>query len=94
MGSRLFKVFTFQGIDSLWFLPAYVFADIVVKCIEDINNVHIKKYFRLTVTTSAFIIACFLQTYMTVWCFDILYKVILGICFIFISGYYLFTGEW
>lgn len=82
LGSRLFKVFTFQGIDSLWFLPAYVFADIVVMCIEDISNVHIKKYLRIIVTAVAFIIACFLQPYMTVWYFDILYKVILGICFI------------
>lgn len=82
LGSRLFKVFTFQGIDSLWFLPAYVFADIVVLCIEDIKNVHIKKYVRFTVTAIAFIIVCFLQPYMTVWYFDILYKVILGICFI------------
>lgn len=82
LGSRLFKVFTLQGIDSLWFLPAYIFADIVVMCIEDISNVHIKKYLRIIVTAVAFIIACFLQPYMTVWYFDILYKVILGICFI------------
>lgn len=80
--SRLFEVFSFQGIDSLWFLPIYVFADIVVMCIEGINNVYIKKYFRLTVKASAFVIACFLQTYMTVWYFDIFYKVMLGICFI------------
>lgn len=82
LGSRLFKVFTFQGIDSLWFLPAYVFADIVVMCIEGINNVHIKKLLRFTVTAIAFIISCFLQTYMTAWYFDTLYKVALGICFI------------
>lgn len=82
LGSHLFRVFSFQGIDSLWFLPVYVFADIAVVCIENISNVHIKKYFRFTVTASAFIIAFFLQPYMTVWYFDIFYKIILGICFI------------
>lgn len=59
LGTRLFKVFTFQGIDSLWFLPVYVFADIVVMCIKNITNIHIKKYCRFTVTASAFIVACF-----------------------------------
>lgn len=82
LGPRLFKVFSFQGIDSLWFLPVYVFADIAAMCIESINNVQIKKYFRLTIAASVFIIVCFLQPYMTIWYSDIFYKIILGICFI------------
>lgn len=80
--TRLFRLFTFQGIDSLWFLPIYVFADIVMICLGSNTIKYVKRYFRLVVAALSFIIIFFLQSYMTIWYFDMLYKVLLGICFI------------
>lgn len=80
--TRLFRLFTFQGIDSLWFLPIYVFADIVMICLGRSTKIFVKGYCRLAVAAISFIIVCLLQSYMTIWYFDIFYKVLLGICFI------------
>lgn len=81
-GTRLFRLFTFQGIDSLWFLPTYVFADIVMICVGSNTKIFVKKYCKLAVAVLSIIIVCLLQSYMTIWYFNILYKVLLGICFI------------
>lgn len=81
-GTWIFKLFTFQGIDSLWFLPIYVFADIVMMCVGSNTKIFVKRCCRFAVTVLSFIIVCFLQSYMTIWYFDIFYKVLLGICFV------------
>lgn len=81
-GTRLFKLFTFQGIDSLWFLPIYVFADIVMICVGSNTKVFAKGCYRFAVAALSFIIVFLFQSYLMTWYFDILYKMLLGICFI------------
>ena len=82
LGTRLFKLFTFQGIDSLWFLPIYVFSDIAATGIESISNLYVKRSFKYIFMALTFILACFFQSYMTTWYFDVIFKVMLGVCFI------------
>lgn len=79
-GNKVFKLLTFQGIDSLWFLPVYVFADIIMMNIGNWNIAGGKG--RLAVAVLSFITVSLLGRYMIVWYFDIIYKILLGICFI------------
>lgn len=79
-GNKIFEVVTFQGIDSLWFLPVYVFADIIMMIIGSKGIAG--KRVRLTVAVLSLILASFFSRWVTGWILDVLYKTMLGICFI------------
>ena len=85
--NRLFKLVTLQGVDSLWFLPIYVSSDIIFFILMNKKMKYIK-----FMTGINFLLAIFLEKYMiTMWYFQILYKILLALCFIaigfFISKY-------
>lgn len=76
--NRLFKLFTFQGIESLWFLPIYVFSDIFFSIL-----VNRKKQYIILATIFSYLAIIFLGEYLaTIWYFQIVYKILLGFCFI------------
>lgn len=76
--NRLFKLFTFQGIDSLWFLPIYVFSDIIFSVL-----VNRKKQYIILTTIFSYLAIIFCGEYLvTTWYLQIVYKVLLGFCFI------------
>ena len=79
-GKRMFDLLTLQGIDSLWFLPAYILAEIIMELFGS-RGTYGKKL-RFVMALCSFLMVSFLSDYMVAWYLDILYKILLGICFI------------
>lgn len=67
---NMLKLFTLKGIDSLWFLPVYFFAELLMRT---------KKHRILSA-------GCFVWVFLTEFCSwganELLYKIALGICFV------------
>lgn len=79
-GKGMFDLLTLQGIDSLWFLPIYILAEIIMELIGKRGGIW--KKLRFVMVLCAFFVVSILSDYMTVWYWDLLYKILLGICFI------------
>ena len=77
---KMFNLLALKGIDSLWFLPTYILAEIIMELIGNQRTYGKKLHF--TMILCSFLIVTFLSDYMSIWYLDILYKVLLGICFI------------
>lgn len=73
--SRIFKLLTLQGIDSLWFIPVYIIAEFIVQAIR--NN----KWRRILAAVS-FIVVSFGMRNTSNWWIELIYKSLIGICFI------------
>lgn len=76
-GVHIFKLLTFQGIDSLWFLPIYIFAELIVIAINKLQ--HNKKKIHLSITIGSFIVISVFSNLMQIWYLDIIYKILIGI---------------
>ena len=79
-GTRMFDLLTLQGIDSLWFLPVYILAEMIMELIG--NRGTYGKKLRFVLVLCSFLVVSFLSDYMVTWYLDILYKILLAICFI------------
>lgn len=80
LGYNMWKLLTFQGIDSLWFLPVYAFADIIMKAVERFEKE--EKYIRLAIAILSIIILSTFHVENISRYEDLFCKTLLGICFI------------
>ena len=82
---KIFALFTLQGIDSLWFLPVYVLAEAFVIISSKIKPERYKFINRCFILILLFSIIYNFQNFFTTWYLKVLFKILLGICFVLIG---------
>ena len=78
-GSKMFDLFTLQGIDSLWFLPVYVLGDVIAIVLFEFE---FDKKVKVLIGVLCFVFVIAFSHNEMNWYGNLFFKVLLGICFI------------
>ena len=77
--SRMFSLLTLQGIDSLWFLPIYLFTYIVMAAVNNFGKNKDRLSFLLFII--AVLVVIFASSLMITWYSKLLYKFLIAFTF-------------
>ena len=85
----LFSLFSFQGIESMWFLPVYFFGELIfVYWFYDLND---KNKIMSFIISIAFVVCASFYGFPSFWLFRSLFRILIGfvfICFGYFIGKY------
>lgn len=80
VGVNLFRLFTLQGIDSMWFIPVYFFADVFMSLLGAVDRFNgiVRLLVTLMLTVILFCVAgCSFDAFITV-----IFKIMIGMTFV------------